>query len=70
MTIELREKKPKLPLLWTNGAILPMYCHSELGILYVHSNERFMPSEAVLGLHDMSYVNMLKHFSFRYAKNV
>lgn len=60
MTIELRGKKALLPLLWTNGAVIPMFCHTEIGVLFIHSQEMFLPQEAAWGKHGTSYEQIMQ----------
>lgn len=51
MTIELHAKKWRLPYEWTRGAIVPMNCLTELGVLYVRNKGSAVPLEAVHGKH-------------------
>lgn len=54
MTIALQAKKTIWPYFRTKGAVLPMNCLTQLGVLYVHSKELVLPMEAALGKHEIS----------------
>lgn len=55
MTIELSGKRPRRPEEFTGDAIYPFRCLSDLGVLYIHSKEKFSPIEVAFAFHNTAY---------------
>lgn len=55
MTIELTAKKPTVPEFWAGDAVLPFSCRTELGFVYIHSSDQFLPIQAANVGHKKSY---------------